>query len=120
MLKMRGSPNQKIWAAVDGASYTGMKDNIWGMEHTQLAKIHGILGSPVFTPHPAPPKNMFESSHFKPPIWQQCQHHDAPAAPKWCDTEADNGATIEDHKADNEAIYQLRISAILYILYIYI
>ena len=48
---------------------------------------------------------MIESSHFKPPIWQQCQHNGAPA-PKWSDIEADNEATNEDQKANNEALYQ--------------
>ena len=46
-----------------------------------LQKFMHLKFSSFHTP-PCPQKNMFESSHFKPPIWQQCQHHRAPAAPK--------------------------------------
>ena len=109
-----------------------MTGNIWGMagnreqEHQKqgtyaTCKNSGILSSSVFTPHPCPSKKTclnrvivsLQSGSSVSTTTLQLLLSDVI-------TEADNGATNEDHKADNEAIYQLRISAILYIHFVYI
>ena len=93
---------QKILASVWGSLHRherqcmgGMPGNREQTNHKQVkqgtystCKNSCILSYPVFIPHPAPQKNMFESSRFKPLIWQPCQHHGAPAAPKRSQSEA--------------------------------